>query len=110
MEKHIGRTDQQLAERLQHEPHVPTASTFPDRATAESAISKVLDDNHSIIKDFLEGTEHQLVINQRTPDPIGTSWVRGAETTTSGTQIRLIIRRDQEMPNGYRIHTGFPNP
>ncbi|UII74332.1 DUF6531 domain-containing protein [Pseudomonas sp. HN11] len=109
MEKHIGRTDQQLAERLQREPHVPTASTFPDRATAESAISKVLDNNKSKIKDFLKGTEHQLVINQRTPGPIGTSWKRGAKTPTPGTQIRLIIRRDKKMPNGYRIHTGFPN-
>ncbi|WP_421558661.1 RNase A-like domain-containing protein, partial [Pseudomonas canadensis] len=109
MEKHIGRTDQQLAERLQREPHVPTASTFPDRATAESAISKVLDNNQSKIKDFLKSTEHQLVINQRTPEPIGTSWKRGAKTPASGTQIRLIIRRDRKMPNGYRIHTGFPN-
>jgi hypothetical protein len=63
--KHIGRTDEQLAERLKREPHVPTASTFPDRATAESVISKVLDENQAKTSKFLKGKDSHIVITQK---------------------------------------------
>jgi hypothetical protein len=78
--------------------------------TAEAATSKVLDDNQSKINNFLKGKEHQLIITQKTPEPIGTSWKRRENAPTVGTEIRLIIRKDKKMPDGYRIHTGFPNP
>jgi hypothetical protein len=110
MKKHVGRTDQQLEDRLKHEPNVPTASTFSDRATAESAISKVLDNNQSKINSFLKGKDNQVVIIEKTAEPIGTSWKRGASSTVPGTEIYLIIRRDKKMPTGYRLHTGYPNP
>ncbi|WP_177333597.1 RNase A-like domain-containing protein, partial [Pseudomonas sp. NBRC 111138] len=110
MEKHVGRTDQQLLDRLRQEPHIPAASTFHDRATAELAISKVLDNNQDKIKDFLEGNNQQIVITQPSPEPIGTSFKKNTTTPVPGKEIYLIIRRDQKMHTGYRIHTGFPNP
>ncbi|TFY94817.1 type IV secretion protein Rhs [Pseudomonas nabeulensis] len=110
IEKHVGRTDQQLAERLSREPHVPTASTFPDRATAESEVSKVLATNQAKIDRFVRGNDNQIVIIERTQNPVGTSLKRGETTTVPGREIYLIIRRDTNMPDGYRIHTGYPNP
>ncbi|MBJ2211967.1 RHS domain-containing protein [Pseudomonas carnis] len=110
MEKHVGKTDQQLLDRLRQEPHIPAASTFHDRATAELAISKVLDNNQDKIKDFLEGNNQQIVITQPSPEPIGTSFKKNTTTPVPGKEIYLIIRRDQKMHTGYRIHTGFPNP
>ena len=110
MQKHVGRTDQQLLDRLRQEPHIPAASTFHDRATAELAISKVLDNNQDKIKDFLEGNNQQIVITQPSPEPIGTSFKKNTTTPVPGKEIYLIIRRDQKMHTGYRIHTGFPNP
>ncbi len=110
IQKHVGRTDEQLAERLKQEPHVPTASTFPDRATAESAISKVLAQNHAKISKFLRGKDNQIVITQEVKEGVGTSLKRGSLTTVPGKEIYLIIRRDKKMPDGYRIHTGYPNP
>lgn len=110
MKKHVGRTDQQLKDRLKNEPNVPTASTFPDRATAESAVSKVIDDNQSKISDFLKGKDNQIVVIEKASEPVGTSWKRGAKAAVPGTEIYLIIRKDKKMPTGYRIHTGYPNP
>ncbi|MBK3434490.1 RNase A-like domain-containing protein [Pseudomonas sp. CCI1.1] len=110
MQKHVGRTDQQLLDRLRQEPHIPAASTFHDRATAELAVSKVLDNNQDKIKDFLEGNNQQIVITQLSPEPIGTSFKKNTTTPVPGKEIYLIIRRDQKMHTGYRIHTGFPNP
>ncbi|MDY0898920.1 RHS repeat-associated core domain-containing protein, partial [Pseudomonas fluorescens] len=110
IKKHIGRTVEQLAERLRLEPHVPTASTFPDRATAESVISKVLAENQAKISKFLKGNDRQIVITQKSKDPVGVSLKRGYQTTVPGKEIYLIIRREKKMPDGYRIHTGYPNP
>ena len=110
MQKHIGRIDRQLLDRLQQEPNIPAASTFHDRATAEFAVSNVLDENRTQIDNFLTGQNNQIVIIQRLEEPIGTSFIRNNATAVPGTEIYLIIRRDENMHNGYRIHTGFPNP
>jgi hypothetical protein len=49
------------------------------------------------------------VIIQKPKEPIGTSIKKKTTTPVPGKEIYLIIRRDKNMPNGYRIHTGFPN-
>ncbi|CRM04351.1 Cell wall-associated polypeptide CWBP200 [Pseudomonas sp. 28 E 9] len=110
IEKHVGRTHEQLLERLKQEPHIPAASTFKDRATAELAVANVLDDNKTKIKNFLKGKNSQIVITQKTEEPIGISFKKNTTIPVPGKEIYLIIRRDKNMHNGYRIHTGFPNP
>ncbi|MBI6602776.1 filamentous hemagglutinin [Pseudomonas sp. S4_EA_1b] len=110
MEKHVGRTNKQLLDRLKQEPNIPAASTFHDRASAELAISSVINENKTKIKNFLKGSNNQLVIIQKPKEPIGTSIKKKTTTPVPGKEIYLIIRRDKNMPNGYRIHTGFPNP
>ncbi|WP_415639967.1 RNase A-like domain-containing protein, partial [Pseudomonas fluorescens] len=110
MQRHIGRTDRQLLDRLQQQPNIPAASTFHDRTSAELAISNVLDDNKTKISNFLEGQNNQIVIIQKVKHPIGTSFKKNTTISVPGTEIHLVIRRDNNMHNGYRIHTGFPNP
>ncbi|WP_076955318.1 RNase A-like domain-containing protein [Pseudomonas azotoformans] len=94
----------------QQEPHIPAASTFHDRSTAEREISSVLDQNKVKIGNFLKGTNNQIVIIQKTEHPTGTRFKKNSTTAVSGKEIYLIIRRDHNMHTGYRIHTGFPNP
>ncbi|MBH3425451.1 RNase A-like domain-containing protein, partial [Pseudomonas gessardii] len=110
IKKHIGRTNEQLASRLKHEPYVPTASTFHDRATAESTVSKVIADNGARIDNFTKGSKEKITIIQKTQHPIGTSLVRGALATTPGTKIYLVLLKDKKMPTGYKILTGYPSP
>ncbi|WP_455885379.1 RNase A-like domain-containing protein [Pseudomonas spelaei] len=110
IKKYVGRTDEQLAERLKQEPNVPTASTFPDRATAESIVLKVLSDNKAKINKFLKVDQKKLVITQKTQEPVGVSLKRGLQKTVPRKEIHLIIQRDKKMPDGYRILTGYPNP
>ncbi|MGU3309077.1 RNase A-like domain-containing protein [Pseudomonas sp. M5A4_2d] len=81
-----------------------------DRATAELAISNVLDDNKAKISNFLKWQNNQVVIVQKVKHPIGTSFKKNTTTSVPGTEIHLVIRRDNNMHNGYRIHTGHPNP
>ncbi|MGE1156580.1 RNase A-like domain-containing protein, partial [Pseudomonas kitaguniensis] len=110
IERHVGRTREQLAERLRQEPHIPTASTFSDLATAESIISKVLAENQTKINNFLNSNDSQVVIIQTTQEPVGMSLKRGSQTTAPGKEIYLVIRKNERMPDGYIIHTGYPNP
>jgi len=108
--KHVGRTPKQLATRLKNEPHVPTASTFPDRAAAELAVSKVIAGNEAKISNFVKGSDQKIVITQKFPQPVGPSLKRGAKTTVPGREVYLILKRDKKMPDGYRIQTGYPSP
>lgn len=109
MEKHVGRTNKQLLDRLKQEPNIPAASNFHDRASAELAISSAINENKTKIKNFLKGSNNHLVIIQKSKEPIGTS-IKKKTTPAPEKETYLIIRRDKNMPNGYRIHTGFPNP
>src|SRR5512137_1959892 len=46
LRKHVGRTDEQLRERLAEEPGISAASTYTDRAAAEMAVGTVLEQAH----------------------------------------------------------------
>ncbi|CAH0165153.1 Putative deoxyribonuclease RhsC [Pseudomonas sp. Bi123] len=63
--KHIGRTDLQLAQRLEAEPTIPAASTFPDRAIAESAVARALSENKKRIDKFLKSKKSKTTITHQ---------------------------------------------
>ncbi|UVL11587.1 hypothetical protein LOY39_09480 [Pseudomonas rhodesiae] len=73
-------------------------------------MSSAINENKTKTNNFLKGSNNQLVIIQKPKEPIGTSIKKKTTTPVPGKEIYLIIRRDKNMPNGYRIHTGFPNP
>ncbi|WP_254610255.1 ribonuclease YeeF family protein [Bacillus tequilensis] len=52
LEKHVGKTDKELIERLRTDPnpHIQHSSTFKDRATAERITNSVLNDPKNIKK------------------------------------------------------------
>ncbi|XXE12303.1 hypothetical protein J3P89_03185 [Pseudomonas sp. Z1-14] len=50
--KHVGRTDAQLAQRMEAEPNIPAASRFPDRATAESSAARAIAANPQKVEEF----------------------------------------------------------
>src|SRR5258708_1628172 len=42
LRKHVGRTDDELRQRLEREPDISAASTWTDRATAEETVAAAL--------------------------------------------------------------------
>lgn len=42
LERHVGKSDAELLARLKAEPDISAASTYPDRATAERVVARVL--------------------------------------------------------------------
>jgi filamentous hemagglutinin len=108
--RHVGKSDVDLGARLNSQPNITAASSFPDRATAERAVSSALDANTASISQFLNGTGGRLVINHNVGSPVGNVMSRGATTSAPSSNVRVVIQRDATMPTGYRIVTGFPVP
>lgn len=50
IERHVGKTDEELLERLQTNPKITGSSTFKDRMTAEKVANTVLSDSKNIKK------------------------------------------------------------
>jgi hypothetical protein len=106
--KHVGRSEAQLRERLDSEPHVPIASTFPDRATAESAASSVLKTKKKEIENFLSDTlEKSLLLQQSFPSPVGVGVIRKTGKLEPLSVVTLVLRKSNKSPTGYNLHTGF---
>jgi hypothetical protein len=106
--KHVGQTEQQLLDRLVNEPNITGSSSFYDRATAESAISKALDARQGDVGTWLATSKPQMKLEYALQSPVGISVDRGMTSAVDRSGLRLILRRDPAMPAGYRIHTGFP--
>jgi RHS repeat-associated protein len=107
IEKHIGRTEIQLAQRLREEPWLSRASTFYDRATAEKAMSGVIAKNQAMIDKFLTGKESQIIISDSLPYPVGMVLKKRSTEVKPVSGVVLLLRKDKKLPNTYRIHTGY---
>ena len=53
LKKHVGRTDEQLRERLRRERNISAASTYTDLETAERAVGIALEQNQAKIQRWL---------------------------------------------------------
>ena len=108
--RHVGQSETQLANRLATDPRVRVVSTFSDRAAAESAISNAIGANQSAIGSFMKSNSNQIVITYSSPTVIGSSMTRGSTSSQPVSNVTVVIRKDPTMPDGYRIHTGYPTP
>ncbi|MGN8346893.1 RNase A-like domain-containing protein, partial [Pseudomonas sp. SMV71] len=108
IDRHIGRSEAQLRKRLELEPHVPTASTFPDRASAESTVSKVLNAKETEIDGFLNNKlEKKLVLQQSFPSPVGVGVIRKSGKLESLSVVTLVLKKSKQSPTGYNLLTGY---
>ncbi|WP_160118081.1 RNase A-like domain-containing protein [Pandoraea pulmonicola] len=101
-------SEEDLANRLATS-NVSSASTFADRATAETAVSAAVNSNKPAIQSYLSGkSSGYLAIEYTSPTPVGTSLNRGATSATSVNNVRVVITKDPTMSTSYRIVTGYP--
>ena len=75
--RHVARTDAELAARLAAEPGINGASTFTDRAVAESAMADTIEANQAAVDAWLQGGGNQLVARQTLGETVGRSLPRG---------------------------------
>src|SRR5579864_5377284 len=53
LRKHVGRSDEELRQRLRHERNIAAASTWSDRETAERAVGTAVEQNREKIERWL---------------------------------------------------------
>ncbi|WP_425303967.1 RNase A-like domain-containing protein [Virgibacillus chiguensis] len=110
IERHVGKTDGELLERIRNNPRINGSSTFKDRATAEKVASKVLSDlnNKKAVETWISNPQSKsnLVLTYEGTEVIGRGVKRGSTTVENMTNARIVLKKDGE---GNYILTGYPN-
>jgi len=110
LRKHVGRTDDELRERLRREPHIAAASTWTDRATAEQAVGLALNENHAKVQRWLDraGGHPNLVVDYDgdATHPIGRSLQRGADQPEPCGHAVIVLKWAGDQ--SYYVLTSYP--
>jgi hypothetical protein len=110
IERHVGKTIDELAERLEASPGLRRASTFHDQASAERLIESALNRRQTDVREWLDGAEHsrRLTITEDLGTATGTTLLSDGSVSTP-TSIRIVLFADPHAPAGWRILTAFPD-
>ena len=111
LQRHVGRSDAELRERLRREPEIGTASTYTDRQTAEVAVAAALDEGHGQLASWLQrrGQRPNLVLRYQNGKPLGRCLRRGRDEPIACTAARVVLRWDERRGRSY-VLTSYPEP
>lgn len=111
LQRHVGRTDAQLIERLKEETDISGASTYTDRAVAEHCVGAALLKNEAKIKAWLQSGDKQNLVVEFVGDdqhPIGRSIRRGKTQSSPCYNAKVVLRPDGR--GSYYVLTSYPDP
>jgi toxin YxiD len=108
LRKHVGRTDEQLLERLDHERNISGASTYTDRPTAERAVGAAIAQSQDRIQRWLNrsGGHPNLVLDYDSDQPIGRTINRGESQSRPCSHALVVLKYDP--PSSYYVLTSYP--
>jgi len=108
LKKHVGRTDNELQERLRRERNISAASTWTDRETAEVTVAAALRAERGRIERWMQRgyPRANLALHYDAGRPIGRSLRRGEDQTVECTSAVIVLRADG--PNGFYVLTTYP--
>jgi hypothetical protein len=108
LERHVGRTDAELRERMQHEPNISAASSYADRATAERTVAAAIAQNSENISRWQERGPRRpnLVLDYTNPtDPIGRVMFPRAMVSIPCDHAIVVLRANGD---DYYVLTSYP--
>jgi Bacterial CdiA-CT RNAse A domain len=110
LQRHVGRTDEQLVERLAREPDISAASTYSDRAAAEKTVSDALAQEKSRVEAWLNRPDAHpnLALQFHGHNPIGRSIRRGDHASQPCYDAAVILRWDGD--HRFHVLTTYPEP
>jgi len=109
LRKHVGRTDEQLRERLEDERGISAASTYTDRAAAEMAVGETLAQAHSRVEHWLDrpgGHAPNLALDYHGDRPIGRTLHRGDSASQPCSDAKVVLRMSGQ--GEYYVLTSYP--
>ncbi|KUP41816.1 ribonuclease YeeF family protein [Bacillus halotolerans] len=110
IERHVGKTDGELFQRLIKDTKISGSSSFKDRATAEKVASSVLSDpkNISKIKKWLSNPTSRPTLPLRYKgdgEVLGRRVEKGSNVAKDVTNATIVLKKSK---NGEFILTGYP--
>lgn len=107
---HVGKSEQELKNRLGSEPRLAATSTLTDGATADRVVAETLanptnaDDVSAWLAKGARGHQKAALV-QDCGRPIGLILRRGAAGAVGGSVVKVILQRDANCPLGYFVQT-----
>ena len=94
VDRHVAKSDAWLVDRLDREPRISAASSFPDRHTARQVIGLALAPDKSDLDDWAESANGGDVaeIRMAFEQPIGRVVPRGSDEAEPGHGLRLFVK------------------
>ena len=108
LEKHVGKTEAELAQRLASEKRISAASSFTYRSVAEAAIAEAMSKNKSAIDSWVKSRSNRYTIDYNANKIIGITMRRRASKATQTSRLRIVLQRSTKLPPGYFILTAYP--
>lgn len=107
LRKHVGRTDDELRERLARERDISAASTWTDRSSAEETVAAALRAESGKIANWTRRGERRpnLALHFDVGRVIGRSIVRGSDQSVPCSQAVIVLRADGD---GFYVLTTYP--
>lgn len=105
--RHVGRTIEELRERLVREERRET-STFPDLATAERVVARTLYEKRRAIQAWLDkgATGDQLFLGEF-DEAVGQVLKAGAEAPVTGRTVYVVLYASNLFPAGFAIRAAY---
>ena len=105
--RHVGRTDEQLRQRLRAEPDISAASTYPDLATAQQVVSEVLASKDTEVRRWSNrsGSRANLVLRMDLGRVVGRSIEQGESRAVECEDAVVVLRWDG---NSWFVLTSYP--
>jgi Bacterial CdiA-CT RNAse A domain len=108
LDRHVGRSDADLQERLERERNISAASTWTDRATAEEVVAEALRAERRRIDSWMNRGERRsnLALHYDARRTIGRSLRRGENQVVPCTSAVIVLRASG--PDGFYVLTTYP--
>ncbi|HSY33577.1 MAG TPA: RNase A-like domain-containing protein [Verrucomicrobiae bacterium] len=108
LEKHVGRSDQELRERLDRERNISAASTWTNRDVAQETVAQALRAEHDKIARWEERGYRRpnLALHFDAGRVIGRSMRHGDERSSPATEAVIVLKADG--PNSFYVLTSYP--
>ncbi|TWI06143.1 hypothetical protein IP90_00407 [Luteimonas cucumeris] len=108
IERHVGKSEQDLVDRLQRE-NISASSSFRDLPAAEHFVAATIAEHQDEIDAWVGGDGgRRLVIDARFDASTGISVQRGESQAEDVFSVKLVLERSDSLGIGYRIVTGYP--
>ena len=106
--KHVGRSDDELRERLERERNISAASTWTDREAAEETVAAALRQEHNRIESWERRGDRRpnLALHYDAGSVIGRSMRHGDAASSPCNQAVIVLKADG--PESFYVLTTYP--